>query len=156
MSKLTEGEVYRRIKPVDLAPVLPALSGLSFVRVGQTGKYPCDVVLQDKFTPELNALVDGLGLGGYPARKILRKLLPRQNIPVHVDQWMPGELNWRRFQVPLVTHPDIVMRWPDDGAAVYLEPGWLWEVRYDRPHEVIHGADIERIHLQLDWVDAAI
>ena len=85
-----------------------------------------------------------------------RKLGPRQGIAPHVDAWMPGEADWRRFQVPLVSDPRIIMRWPDDGVELYLEPGWLYEVRFDRMHEVVNGADIERIHLQIDQVNATI
>jgi hypothetical protein len=102
------------------------------------------------------ALVESLDLGGTLARAVLRRLSPRQSIPPHVDDWMPAEADWRRFQVPLITHPDVVMRWPDDGVSVHLEPGFLYEVRYDRAHEVVHGAECERIHLQIDQVDATI
>jgi hypothetical protein len=149
---------YRAIKPVEIGPVLGILDRLQFVHVNQGGntaeRYACDVVLQDKFPAELHALIDSLGLG--LARAILRRLPPRQNIPPHTDKWMPAEMDWRRFQVPLVTHPDIVMRWPDDGAAVHLKAGWLYEVRFDRTHEVVHGADCERTHLQIDQVNATI
>jgi hypothetical protein len=114
------------------------------------------VVLMAHFPPEVHALIGALDLGGHLARAVIRKLTPRQSIPPHVDAWMPQEANWRRFQVPLVSHPDIRMRWPDDGVDVYLEPGYLYEVRFDRMHEVVHGADVERIHLQVDQVDATI
>ena len=158
MPRLSESEVYRKIKPVDLAPVLAIVDRLPFVSVnqGRADKYPCDVVLKVQFPPELVALMYGLDLGGYLARAVVRRLAPRQSIPPHTDQWMPGETDWRRFQVPIVTHPDIIMRWPEDDVSVHLEPGWLYEVRYNRTHEVIHGADYHRLHLQIDQVDATI
>jgi len=156
LPKLGENEVYRCIKAVDLAPVLGSLGGLQWTRAGQTGKYPCDVVIKKALPREIMALIEGLDLGGTLARAVLRRLAPRQDIPPHVDDWMPAEADWRRFQVPLVTHPDVVMRWPDDGVSVHLEPGFLYEVRYDRTHEVVHGADCERIHLQIDQVNATI
>ena len=150
--------MYRAIKRVELGPVLAVLDRLQFISVnqGNQAKYPCDVVLPDTFPPEINALIDGLELGGERARAILRKLGPRQSIPPHVDAWMPKEVDWRRFQVPITSHPDIKMRWPEDGVEAHLEPGWLYEVRYDRTHEVVHGADCERIHLQVDQVNATI
>ena len=153
-------ECYRAIKRVDLSQVLPALGQVTFVHVNQgqvlPAGYPCDVVLEDKFPKAVTEFVAGLGLGGRQARAMLRRLAPRQNIPPHTDTWMPQDMDWRRFQVPLTSHPAIVMRWPDDGEEAHLEPGWLWEVRFDRTHEVIHGADCERIHMQIDQIDATI
>lgn len=155
--RLGPEECYRAIKAVDIAPVLPILAGLPWFRANTSGaKYPCDVVLRSQFPPELRALLLGLDLGGETARALLRRLGPRQSIPVHVDAWMPRETDWRRFQVPLTSDPAIIMSWPDDGVSVHLEPGWLYEVRHDRLHQVDHGADCERIHLQVDQVDATI
>jgi hypothetical protein len=154
---LAQSEVYRVIGPVDLAPVLPILGALPFFAANQgNGKYACDVVMQSQFPPALKSLLGGLELGGHTARAILRRLAPRQSIPPHVDAWMPAEADWRRFQVPLTSHPDIIMRWPNNGAALYLAPGFLYEVRFDRVHEVVNGADVARIHLQIDQVDATI
>ena len=157
---LEQHECYRAIKPVNIGPVLAVLDRLPFFHAQHNGNYQgtlaCDVVLADKFPPEINAFIEGLELGGKRGRAIIRRLDPRQNIPVHTDEWMPGEINWRRFQIPITSHPDIVMSWPDDGASVHLEPGWLYEVRYDRPHEVVHGADVSRVHLQVDQIDATI
>lgn len=155
---LAQHEVYRRIKPVDISGVLGLLEEMQFVHVNQTTpkRYPCQVVVRAAFPQGLRDFIDGLGLGGTPGRQLLRKLMPRQSIPIHVDDWMPQELYWRRFQVPLVSHPDIKMRWPEDGAEAFLEPGYLYEVRFDRMHEVVHNADCERVHLQIDQVDATI
>lgn len=155
---LDASECYRAIKPVAIGPVLSAMDRLSFVGVGGSSpeKYKCDVVLAAHFPPEVLALISGLGLGGTLARAVIRRLAPKQGIPPHVDAWMPAEADWRRFQVPLVTHPSIVMRWPEDGVEVHLAAGNLYEVRFDRIHEVVNNADIERIHLQIDQVDATI
>lgn len=155
---LGQHEVVRKIKPVDLSPVLAVLGRLDYLAVGLSGpdKYKCDVVLRSKFPQEIIDLLAGLGLGGSTARAVIRRLAPRQSIPPHTDKWMPSEANWRRFQVPLISHPDILMRWPDDDASLHLEPGFLYEVRFDRTHEVVHPADCERIHLQIDQVDATI
>ena len=158
MARLATNEVYRQIKPVDHLPALAVLPQLSYVSVGHSapGKYKCDVVLKEKFPPEVWALIDALELGGQLARVVIRRLAPRQHIPPHVDDWMPQEADWRRFQVPLVSHPAIRMRRPDDDVEVHLAAGWLYEVRFYRMHEVINEADCERIHLQIDQVDATI
>lgn len=157
MPKLGDAECYRVVKPIDLGPVLSIMDRLPFFAANQTGgKYPCDVVLRSQFPAEILGLLEGLELGGRTARAILRRLAPRQSIPAHIDAWMPAEKDWRRFQVPLTSHPDIIMRWPDDGVSVHLAPGFLYEVRFDRTHEVIHGADCSRVHLQIDQIDATI
>src|SRR4051812_23192563 len=115
-------EVCRLVKSVNIGPALQSLGRLEFVSVGDgtVNKPFCSVVLQDKFTPELHELMDGLGLPGTLARVILRRLEPGQNIPPHVDDWMPQEAAWRRYQLPLLTNPDITMRWPEDGVSVHL------------------------------------
>lgn len=161
MAGLSDGEVYRKIKPVDLASVLADLPSLPFFAANIGGgrdprRYACDVLLKSQFPPSLHACVSGLDLGGRCARVLLRRLSPKQSIPPHVDEWMPQEADWRRFQVPLVTHPAILMRWPADNIAVHLEAGWLYEVRFDRMHEVINDAPIARTHLQIDQVGATI
>jgi len=89
-------------------------------------------------------------------RMFLRKLMPGQNIEPHVDAWIPEDQHWRRFQVPLQTHPSVMMRWPDDGVEEHLEVGWLYEVRFDRTHEVVNPSSIERIHIQVDQMGATI
>ncbi len=150
-------DVCRQIKPVDIAPVLGDLDRLQFVHVNQAGgKYPCDVVLSSKFTDAIRQFVESLHLGGKTARAMLRRLGPRQSIPPHVDDWMPKEANWSRFQVPITSDPAIVMRWPEDDVSVHLQPGYLYQVRYDRTHQVDHGADCYRIHLQIDQIDSTI
>lgn len=151
---------YRVVKPVEIGPVLDVLGGLQFVHVNQGGtspdRYACDVVLQDKFPQVLKDFIGGLGLGGRTARAILRRLPARQSIPPHIDAWMPAEADWHRFQVPLVSDPSVVMRWPGDGQELYLAPGFLYEVRFDRTHEVLNGWGGERIHLQIDQIDPTI
>jgi hypothetical protein len=158
--RLTGGESYRRIKPVDISGVMSLLDELPWFNVHQGGTTPdaygCDVVRVAQFTKPLLDLVDGLGLGGTLARAMLRRLKPRQCIPLHTDTWMPQDRDWRRFQVPLVSDNFVVMQWPDVGKAVWLEPGVLWEVRFDTPHEVVNLSDNSRIHLQIDVVDATI
>lgn len=158
--RLAAGESFRRIKPVDISGVVPLLDGLPWFNVhgeGTTpGAYGCDVVLKQQFPAQVFELLDSLALGGELARAILRRLDPRQSIPLHVDSWMPTGLDWRRFQVPLVSDNFVVMQWPDVGKAVWLEPGFLWEVRYETPHEVVNCSDNPRIHLQIDVVGATI
>lgn len=159
--RLGPDEVYRKIKPVDIAPVLPILPTLPWFRANSSGaKYPCDVVMRSQFPSALAEVVSSLDLGGETARAMLRRLGPRQSIPPHVDDWMPEEMDWRRFQLPLTSDPTIVMRWtarwPLENVTVHLQPGWLYEVRYDTTHEVMHNADCSRVHLQIDQVGATI
>ena len=154
---LAQHEVYRRICTVDIGPVLGVLSKLNFIRVGHSrGMYPCDVCLRAHFPAEVEALVDSLPLGGDRARVIIRRLGARQSIPPHIDDWMPDKENWRRFQIPIVTNHGIMMRWPDDDVMIHLEAGYLWEVRFDRMHEVINEFDGDRIDIQIDQVGAVI
>ena len=148
---------FRTVKAVDIAPVLSIMDRLQFIHVNQGGaKYECDVVLSGSFPPELQGFIDNLGLGGVQARAMLRRLGPRQSIPPHVDKWMPKEADWHRFQVPLVSDPRIIMRWPEDGQEIHLAPGFLYEVNFNKLHEVIHPADCSRVHLQIDQIAATI
>ena len=155
---LANTEVYRRVKPVDIAPVLAALPGLQFVRAGNmAGAPPALVTIPSVELPAtVTRFVESLGLGGVPHRRFFRRLEPGQGIPRHTDSWIPLGSNIQRFQVPVISHPDIVMRWPDDGVEAHLAPGFLYEVRYDRIHEVINMTASERIHLQIDQIGATI
>lgn len=151
---------YRVVKPVDIQPILGILDKLQFIYVNQGGttpeRYACDVVLRDKFPKGLTDFIAGLELGGRTARAILRRLPPKQSIPPHIDKWMPAEMDWYRFQVPIVSDPSVIMGWPEKHTALYLKPGFLYEVRYDITHEVVNNWDGERIHLQIDQIDATI
>jgi hypothetical protein len=151
---LAPNECFKRIKPIHIGPVVARVRDLEFA----DSKGCCAWVTKPGSAAprELLDLVNRLGLGGVTKRMFCRKLMPRQGIAPHVDDWMPAEMLWRRFHVPLVSHPAIVMRWPNDGMETHLEPGYLYEVRFDRMHEVVNGADSERIHIQIDQVDATI
>lgn len=152
---LLDHEVYKCIKKIDIEPVLRVIDKLEFENSGGVCAW---VTKRDSIAPpELIVLLQKLNLGGRPKRVFCRKLMPFMGIAPHVDDhdWMK-ESNIRRFQIPLVSHPDIKMKWPEDGIEVHLEPGYLYEVRVDRTHEVIHNADCERIHLQIDQENATI
>ncbi len=153
--------VCRRIGSVDIAPVLAVLCDLPFVPVNQgsrnPSRSPCEVFPQGRALPAaISRLVSDLHLGGETQRLLLRRLGPHQGMPKHVDRWLEGERDWRRFQVPLTSHPEIKMRWPDDGEEFHLAPGSFYEVRFDRPHEVVNPTDCTRIHLQIDQLGATI
>ena len=162
MPRLRDDQCYQIVKAVDVGPILSAWDRLPFFSINHNldgsdpNKPPCDVVLQDKYPPEIREFIVGLALGGRLGRSVIRRLDPGRGIPAHTDAWMPGELNWRRFQVPLVTHPDIVMCWRDYAVTVHLEVGKLYEVRFDRTHEVINPTASYRTHLQIDQIDATI
>ena len=149
-------ECYRLIKPVDIGPVLGCMHLLEFEDSGgvcaQTTKSGSNAPI------ELRNLIVELGLGGYSARLFCRRLPPRVGIKAHVDLHTKGwaAKPWRRFQVPLVSHMNILMRWPNDNIEVHLAPGNLYEVRVDRLHEVVNNTDVARIHMQIDQVGATI
>ncbi len=150
---LAVNEVCQRIKAVEIGPVLAVLDRLEFADSGGICAW---VTKAGSVAPqELVALVAGLGLGGRHERMFCRKLMPHQSIAPHVDDhdWMQ---DCRRFHVPLTSHPEIKMRWPADGVEVHLEPGYLYEVRVDREHEVTNDTDAERIHIQIDQANATI
>ena len=155
---LASTECYRLVAPVDIAPLVAALPTLQFVCAGNmAGDGPCFVTIPGAELPEtVTRFVEGLGLGGETHRRFFRRLEPGQGIPRHVDSWIPTNSNIQRFQVPVVSHPSIVMRWPEDGVEIHLAPGFLYEVRYDRPHQVVNETTSERIHLQIDQIGATI
>jgi hypothetical protein len=147
-------ELYRIIKTVDIAPALTTLHAVKFIDLneGRTGNtYLCDVALESSFTLELRCLLGTLNLRGIRRRAMLRRLNPKQGIPSHIDKMEVDK--WKRFHVPLISNPAIKMRWPDDEVELYLEPGYLYEVRVDRKHEVINNSNTYRIHLQIDQID---
>lgn len=162
MPGLRSDQCCQIVKSVDVGPILAIWDRLPFMSINyhldgsDPNKPACDVVLENKFPPEVKDFVAGLGLGGQTGRVVMRRLPIKRGIPAHVDAWMPGETNWRRFQIPLITHPDIRMRWPDEGVDVHLEVGHVYEVRYDRLHEVVNPTEIQRTHMQIDQVDATI
>lgn len=153
---LAESECYKRIKPLNLAPTLAKIDLLKFV----DSKGVCAWVSDPSASApeELLQLVRSCNLGGRYHRVFCRKLMPLQSIAPHVDnhEWLRNG-NYRRFQIPLVSDPAITMRWPEDGVEVYLEPGYLYEVRYNRLHEVVNlSPNVERIHIQIDQENATI
>lgn len=136
---------------------MPALAVLGALHFTDTQK--CTAWVTDHSAPPpgpVDRLVDGLNLGGTRMRMFCRKLMPGQGIAAHVDNWIPADQHWRRFHVPLTSHPEIMMRWPDDNVSVNLAPGWLYEVRVDRLHEVVNDTNSERIHIQIDQMGATI
>ena len=151
---LLDSEVYRRIKAVDVAPLVDVLESMEFIDSGGV----CAWVTKagQKAPQEMIDLLLSLGLGGTFYRPFLRMLVPGQNIAPHTDAWEGLPEGMRRFHVPLITHPDCFMRWPDDDVQLHLEKGWLYEVRFDRTHEVINDTPSKRIHMQIDQVGATI
>lgn len=162
MPRLADHQCYQLVRAVDVAPILAVLDRLPFMGINyhldgsDPNKPACDVVVQSQFPREVIDFMADLGLGGAVGRAVFRRIHPGQHIPVHTDAWMPGEADWRRFQIPVVTDPAVVMEWPDDGVSVHLEAGNLYEVRYDRPHSVRQNGSRARVHIQIDQVGATI
>ena len=148
-------ECYKVIKKLNISSVIKILDKLEFINSDGV----CAWVTKpgSQAPKELLQLVQSLNLGGTTYRLFCRKLLPGQNILPHVDNhdWI-REKNIRRFQIPLVSDPNIKMKWPDANIEVYLEPGYLYEVRYNCLHEVVNKSDSERIHIQIDQMNATI
>ncbi len=150
---------FRRIRQVDIKAVAEECGRLQFISVNQNNaeKCACRVLLEAHFTPAIKQFIESLELGGRQARAVFRMLPKGQGIDPHTDTWMPEELDWHRFQLPIATHPSILMRWPDDGVEAHLAQGFLYEVNYSRKHEVINTQEeVDRIHLQIDQIDASI
>ncbi len=150
---------YRFIKQINIEVVAEAIGRLQFINVnqGSPDKCACRVLLEAHFTPDIKKFIAELGLGGRQARAVFRMLPKGMGIDPHTDTWMSAELDWHRFQLPIVTHPEVIMRWPDDGVELHLARGSLYEVDFSRKHEVINNQDeIERVHLQIDQIDATI
>jgi hypothetical protein len=136
-------QLCRQLRKVDISHALEQLPGTQFVDTGGTNGWI-------SAPPWLGEFVSGLGLSGKVTRALVRKLPAYQGIPAHIDKPMFGVVGERRYHVPLVTHPDVTMRWPEDGEDHHLEAGFLYEVDYTRLHEIVHRADVDRIHVQIN------
>ena len=145
---LLVNECYKEVGKVDIGPLQRIADQLKFVN----SEGECAWVTDPKFAApsEFRQLMQSLNLEGERIRQFCRKLIPGQGIPPHVDDWIKDPATWRRYQVPVVTHPNIKMRWPNDGVEVHLAPGFVYEVRFDRLHEVVNPTTSERIHIQID------
>lgn len=134
-------ELCRKIRAVDIAAVLRRLPLVTFVDSGGSNGH----LAQPDW---LGSFAAGLDLGRVN-HAIVRKLPAYQGIPPHIDP-QTGMNAGRRYHVPLVTHPLVTMRWPDDDYEEHLEAGWLYEVDYTRLHEIVNRAPVDRIHIQVN------
>jgi len=139
---------YRKIRPVDISAILPKLADVAFEDTGGPNGWIARPAWMAGFIASLEP-------EGEVTFTLIRKLPPFQNLPPHIDSHRNIPNLGKRFHVPLITHPDVVMRWPDDGVEVHLEAGWLYEVCYTKLHEVAHRAPIDRIHLHFNVVTCA-
>jgi len=130
-----------KIRQVDISKALGDLALTTFVDSGGTNGHVAQPWWLDGFVASLDL--------GRVNHAIVRKLPAFQGIPPHIDP-ATGLNAGRRYHVPLVTHPDVTMRWPEDGEEHHLEAGWLYEVDYMKLHEIVHRAPIDRIHVQVN------
>jgi hypothetical protein len=142
---LDHGDCYTKHRPVDISGILPLLADVKF----EDTHGPNGWIARPEWMAEFIA---DLKPEGKVTFTLMRKLPAYQNLPPHIDSWGNVPNVGRRLHVPLVTHPDIKMRWPDDGVEVHMEAGWLWEVNYLKLHEVQHLAPVDRIHLHYNVV----
>lgn len=140
---------YAQLVPVMIPPNV--LAGVTFHDTGGTNGW-----LAESLPAWVPSFVASLPLRGTVTQTVVRLLPAGQGIPPHVDPVVSRSPRVRehRYHVPLVTHPDVTMRWPEDEVSVHLEVGWLYEVQHqERVHEVVHQASIGRIHLCIDTAE---
>ncbi len=143
--------LYLKLAPIDIAPALAVLASANFGDTGGSNGWLTDPA---PFMP----FVESLGLGGVILAVHCRLLPAWRGIPPHIDpfQHRSDSVQESRFHVPLVTHPGVTMRWPDDGVDVHLEAGYIYGVNFRRLHEVVHRAPIGRVHLQINVANATM
>lgn len=148
-------EVYRRVGPVDISSLLKIVDTLAFE---DTGNLNAQTTPAGSVPPsELVDVIKQIPLGGHAIKWVCRKLAPYQGIALHDDCGVLKRIgDFRRFHIPIITHPYIMMHWPEDYVWFHLAVGWQYEIRIDRPHEVINDTGSERIHIQIDQIGATI
>ena len=149
--------LYRNLGPVNIAPLLAVLPLLKFeeIQISTRNAEKCFGVLGD--LPEVfTTFVNSLGLGGETRKLFIRRLKPFTGIYPHIDEMSAQVPDLRRFHVPLVSDPEVIMRWPDDEVQVHLEPGFVWEVNFTRMHQVLNPTACQRTHLQIDQIGATV
>jgi hypothetical protein len=85
-------------------------------------------------------------------RTRLMRLEPGAEVTPHTDI----DLYWRdriRIHVPIVTDPSV--RFDCDGVEIHMGAGEAWIFDNWRPHHVINGSGIRRVHLVMDTVGSA-
>jgi hypothetical protein len=114
--------------------------------------------LADPLPAWVDPFIATLGLGGVVLTRGLRMLPAYQGIPPHIDPKVHQSplVRETRFQIPLVTHPGVTMRWPDDGVEVHLEQGGVYAVDFTKLHEVVHRAPVDRVHLQVHVANSSV
>jgi len=141
------GLVCQKIRSVDISLALAGLSDTQFVDSGGTNGWTARPEWLQKFA-------EGLNLGGTIIYVWCRKLPAYQGIPPHVDISGHRADTGRRFHIPIVTHPDVTMRWPDDGVEEHMEAGYVYEINYLKKHEIVHKANADRIHVVVNVKDS--
>ena len=85
-------------------------------------------------------------------RSRLMRLEPGAEVTPHTDI----DLYWRdriRIHVPIVTDPSV--RFNCDGVEIHMGAGEAWIFDNWRPHHVINGSGVRRVHLVMDTVGSA-
>lgn len=141
---------YEEVGTVDLRGC--TLEGLTFRDTGGTNGW-----LADPLPEWLPDFLRRLPIEGRILRVDVRKLPAGQGIPPHVDPFVhPSRLVVEhRYQVPIVTHPAVTMRWPEDGVEVHLQAGHVYEVDFTRLHAIVQQAPIDRVHVQVHTASLA-
>lgn len=85
-------------------------------------------------------------------RSRLMRLEPGAEVTPHTDI----DFYWRdriRIHVPIVTDPSV--RFNCDGLEIHMGEGEAWIFDNWRPHHVINGSGVRRVHLVMDTVGSA-
>jgi hypothetical protein len=85
-------------------------------------------------------------------RSRLMRLEPGAEVTTHTDI----DFYWRdriRIHLPIVTDPSV--RFNCDGVEIHMAEGEAWIFDNWRPHRVINGSGIRRVHLVIDSVGSA-
>lgn len=136
----------QKIRQIDISDLIPRLETIAFINTGGTNGW---VAQPDWMLP----FIRNISPDGEITFACIRKLPPYQNIPPHIDSWNNRPNVGKRFHIPLLTHPGVTMRWPDDNVEIHMEAGWLYEVCFRKLHEVVHLAPVDRIHLHYNVVN---
>ena len=86
---------------------------------------------------------------GHIETAILINLPKSKKINSHTDVGAYFE-DRNRIHIPIITNDMCVFE--VNGEKVNMKQGEIWEINNsDKPHSVINGGEIDRIHLLIDW-----
>jgi len=80
---------------------------------------------------------------------IITRLMPGGIISDHIDTMPPGVVPyWQRYQVPLISGPDVIFRCGDD--RISMQPGCAYWFNNQITHSVNNYGNTERLSMLID------